>query len=176
MLLNCGRELWFSGPAVWRAYTLIWPYSICFCLQCPQLLNLEHFLNGTFMALLYIPWTKSLCSCHLSFFCSLYIWWKDFWYSSLVTASLGLNCGFIPTIARGSSTGVCPWRTWVCLHEYQMGSDAPVGISETPVASNTRKLATTGSGHMALLGLFSNSWYSKCLPGCSFAIACHIRY
>ena len=44
---------------------------------------------------------------HVDIFCSLYNWWEGFGSSSLVTAPLGFNCGFISTSACGSSTGVC---------------------------------------------------------------------
>ena len=46
---------------------------------------------------------------HVDLFCSLYNWWEGFGSSSLVTAPLGFNCGFISTSACGSSTGVCSW-------------------------------------------------------------------
>ena len=44
---------------------------------------------------------------HVDLFCSLYNWWEGFGSSSLVTAPLGFNCGFISTSACGLSTGVC---------------------------------------------------------------------
>ena len=44
---------------------------------------------------------------HVDLFCSLYNWWEGFGSSSLVTAPLGFNCGFISTSACGSSTAVC---------------------------------------------------------------------
>ena len=51
--------------------------------------------------------------------CSLYSWWEGFGAGTL---PLSFNCGFIPTAACGSSTGVCSWG-------------CPGGLGSSPVSA-----------------------------------------
>ena len=96
-----------SGPAVGAAQILICSYSV-FCLQCPQLSELVHFVLRGLSMTFYIFHRHSVCLVdRVDLICSLYRWWESFGSSSSATLPLGFNCGFISTSACVSSTGVC---------------------------------------------------------------------
>ena len=100
--------------ALWgTTQTLTWPNSCLCCPQSPQLPELDCFHLREHSLSIQI---FHRCRVHLAdsrdLICSLYIWWKDFWSSSLVTPSLGFSFGFIPTSACGPPTRV--W-SWSCL-------------------------------------------------------------
>ena len=98
---------------------------MCSCLQCPQLSKLVCFLLWELSKAFYIfhRHRVALVDC-VDLICSLYNWWDGFGSSSLITLSLGFNCGFISTSTCGSSTGVqllrLPWRAWVWPWEGQV--------------------------------------------------------
>jgi len=143
------------------------PAPVRSCLQCPQLPELEHFLLWEHSSLFYIFHTYSVYLVdRVDLICIFYIWWGRFWSSSLVTPFRELNCGFIPTFACGSSTGVCSWG-------------CPGGLGSAPVRNGcgggsaarilwilvgTRCAAqpvAMGAGDMALLEVFLASGSSS---------------
>ena len=94
-----------------------------FCLQCPQLSELVHFLLWELSMTFYVFHRHRVCLVdHVDLTWSLYSWWEGFGSSSLATLPLGFNCGFISISARGSSTGVC-------------SSGFPGGLGSGPVRS-----------------------------------------
>ena len=96
-----------SVPAVRAAQILSCSYSCVFSPPVSTAIRTSaSAFVGALSALLYIP-DKSLPSDHVDLICSLYSWWEGFGSSSSATLPLGFNCGFIPTSACGSSTGVC---------------------------------------------------------------------
>ena len=98
-----------SGPALGAAWILIWSYSVCSCLQCPQVSQLVHFLLWELSMSFYTFHRQTVCLVnHVDLICSLYSWWEGFG-SSLATLPLGFNCGFISTSTCGSSSRVYSW-------------------------------------------------------------------
>ena len=107
--LGCPLTLCWSLDLLWgqlRCYS--GPTPVCSCLQCPQLLDLVHFLLWELLMSFYIFHRHRVClvDC-VGLICSLYSWWEGFGFSSLATLCLDFSCGFISIFACGSSTGVC---------------------------------------------------------------------
>ena len=102
------------------AQILIWSYSMCSCLQGPQLSELVRFLLWDLsMSFMYSIDRVCLVDC-VELTGSLYSWWEGFVSYSLVTLPLGYNCDFISTFVCGSSAGVC-------------SSGCPEGLGFAPV-------------------------------------------
>ena len=136
-----------SVPAVRAAQILSCSYSCVFSPPVSTAIRTSaSSFVGALSALLYIP-DKSLPSDHVDLICSLYSWWEGFGSSSSATLPLGFNCGFIPTSACGSSTGVCSWGcpegTGSSLVRARCGwsTDAWVtGVLEAPGTQGSRLL------------------------------------
>ena len=97
-----------SGPAVGTAQILSCSIPMCSCLQCSQLSELVHFPLWELSVTFCIFHRHRVCLVDpVDLICIS--WWEGFGSSSLATLPLGFNCGFIPTSACGSSTGVCSW-------------------------------------------------------------------
>ena len=97
-----------SGPAVGTAQILIWSSS---CVLLPLTsTELERFLLWECSMPFYIFHRHSVCLVdYVDLTCSWYSWWEGFESSSSATLPVGVNWGFIPTSACGSSTGVSSW-------------------------------------------------------------------
>ena len=109
--LGCPPTLCWSLDLLWGQLRFeSGPTPMWSCLQCPQLSELVRFLFWELSMTFYIFHRHRVCLVdHVDLISSLYSWWEGFGSSSLVTLPLGFNCGFIPTSACGSSTGVCSW-------------------------------------------------------------------
>ena len=83
---------------------------MCSCLQWPQLSGLVRFLLWERSMAFHIVHRLRICLIdRADLICGLYSQWEGLGSSSLATQPLSFNCGFIPTSACGSSTGVCSW-------------------------------------------------------------------
>ena len=107
--LGCPPTL-CSGLAVGAAQILVWSYSMCSCLQCPQLSELVRFLSWGLLISFYIFHRHRVCLVdHVDLICSLYSWWEGFGSSYLYYPWVSTVVLFAPFIFLcGSSTGVCP--------------------------------------------------------------------
>ena len=113
-----------SGPAVGAAQILFWSYTLCSCLQCPQLSELVCFLLWELSMAFYIFHRYIVCliDC-VDFICSLYSWWEGFESSALPTLPLVSIWVLFPPLHVDYPLGLLlrlPWRTWVCPCEGQV--------------------------------------------------------
>ena len=100
-----------SGLALGAAQILICSYSFVFLPPMSTAVRTSVFsFVGALKVLLYMFHRHRVCLVdHMDLICSLYSWWEGFGSSSLATLPLSFNCGFISTLACGSSTGVWSW-------------------------------------------------------------------
>ena len=100
-----------SGPAVQRPGSSDSNLVLLLCVlaSSPQLSELVCFVLWKLSMSFYIIYRYRVCLAdHVDLIFSLYSWWEGLG-SSLVTLTLGFNCGFSSTSACGLSTGVCSW-------------------------------------------------------------------
>ena len=108
----------------------------------------------------------------MNLICTVYSWWKGFWPSSLATLPLEFSCGFIPTSACGSSTGVCSWgcpgRLRSAIVRTGSGGGTVAWITGTVVVPSVQRYwwpQAQELWHYHSLFLASGSWHSEGLSG-----------
>ena len=108
--LGCPPTLYWSLDLLWGQLRFqSGPTPVCSCLQCPQLSELVRSLLREVSVSFCIFHRHRVCLVdHVDLICNLCSWWEGFGSSSLVTLSLGFNCGFISTSACGSPLGFAP--------------------------------------------------------------------
>ena len=164
---------------LWEQLRLIWPYS-CHVLAC----NVHSyqswfvfFCDSSHCPFIYSIDTVFLID-HVDLICNLYSWWKGFWSSSLATLPLEFSCGFIPTSACGSSTGVCSWgcpgRLRCALVRTGCGGGSVAWITGTLVVPSVQRCwwpQVQELWHYYSLFLAPGSWHSKGISGWFYSVA-----
>ena len=97
--LGCPPTLCWSLDLMWGQFRFeSGPTPICFCLQCPQLSELVHFLLWERSVAFHIFHRHRVFLVdRVDLICCLYSWWEGFVSSSSATLPLGFNYGFIST-------------------------------------------------------------------------------